>query len=61
MKSNRYILHKVIALTIGFIGLVLLIYMITVESEPGALPLFLILLGVIWFVISKKRKNKLNK
>ena len=61
MKSNRYTLHKVIALTIVLIGLVLLIYMITVESEPGALPLFLILLGVIWFVISKKRKNKLNK
>lgn len=38
-------------------GLILLVFMITVENEPGALPLALVLSGLIWqFVIRRKRK-----
>lgn len=39
-------------LTIG-LGIVLLIYMITVEGEPGALPLLLIIGGSIWFLVNR--------
>lgn len=39
-------------LTIG-LGIILLIYMITVEGEPGALPLFLTIIGAVWFLINR--------
>lgn len=39
------------------LGLILLVFMITVEDEPGALPLALVLGGLVWqFVIRRKRK-----
>lgn len=44
-------------LTIG-LGIVLLIYMITVEGEPGALPLFLIAIGTVWFFINRYQIKK---
>jgi hypothetical protein len=37
------------------IGVALMIYMIVVESEPGALPLFLIVLGAGWFFLTRRR------
>lgn len=37
--------HKLLSILITAIGILLMIYMITVESEPGAIPLLLILLG----------------
>lgn len=46
------------------LGSILLIYMIKVEDEPGALPLVLILVGIVWFFISqhqiKKQVRKAN-
>jgi len=43
-------------------GTVLLIYMIRVEDEPGALPLLLIILGTAWFFIIQNRiKNQVKK
>lgn len=38
-----------------WLGLVLLVYMVTVESEPGALPLLLIVIGVAWYAIARAR------
>ncbi len=53
--------HKMLsALTIA-IGLVLLIYMITVESEPGAIPLLLIVLGTGWHFITRARTQSHHK
>ncbi len=37
------------------LGLVLLVYMVTVEDEPGALPLGLILIGAVWHVVARRR------
>ena len=37
------------------IGVVLMAYMIAVESEPGALPLLLVVLGLGWYVIARVR------
>jgi len=40
------------------LGAVLIIYMIANEGELGALPLFLILTGIVWFIISQYRIKK---
>jgi hypothetical protein len=45
--------HTLISLIIVFLGLVLLIYMISVESEPGAIPLLLIVGGTGWYFITR--------
>lgn len=43
------------------VGILLLIFMVTVESEPGAIPLALIVTGVSWnFVIRRKSKSKIG-
>jgi hypothetical protein len=44
-----------ISAVILVIGLALMAFMITVESEPGALPLALVLIGGIWLFIARKR------
>ncbi|CAM4266064.1 hypothetical protein [Flavobacterium terrigena] len=51
-------------LLIILLGAILLIYMIAVEDEPGALPLILIIVGIVlltknWFKIN--RNNSSNK
>jgi len=51
-------LSKLFSVLTIFIGAVLLIYMIAVEDEPGALPLILLIIGVIWFVITKYQIKK---
>lgn len=43
------------------LGLILLIYMVTVEDEPGALPLLLILsggAGLLWNTLTTKSSSK---
>ncbi|MGN6213275.1 hypothetical protein [Parafilimonas sp.] len=40
------------------LGIILLIYMIKVEDEPGALPLLLIIIGVIWLIINQYQAKK---
>ena len=40
------------------IGLVLMAYMITVESEPGLLPLLLVLGGGIWLAVARLRARR---
>lgn len=42
------------------LGLILLVYMVTVEDEPGALPLLLIVSGVaglLWNTLTSKLKK----
>jgi len=46
LRSFRFVPVPIILL-----GFLLMIYMILVEDEPGALPLFLIISGSVWFVI----------
>lgn len=40
------------------LGIILLIYMIKVEDEPGALPLLLIIIGAIWLIINQYQAKK---
>lgn len=42
-------------------GLFLMIYMINVESEPGALPLLLVLIGTGWFFITLYRSRPADR
>ena len=49
---------KILSLLTVFLGFVLLIFMITVEDEPGALPLLIIITGVVWFIISRNQIKK---
>lgn len=44
---------RILSVILILIGVALLIYMIKVEDEPGALPLFLILLGSIGFIVNQ--------
>jgi hypothetical protein len=47
--------HTLISLITVVLGVALLIYMISVESEPGAIPLLLIVGGTGWYFISRTR------
>ncbi|MDT7828022.1 hypothetical protein RQM65_05010 [Pricia sp. S334] len=51
-------LGRVLSVLTILVGTALLIYMITVEDEPGALPLILIMIGIVWFVINRYRIKK---
>jgi hypothetical protein len=49
--------YSILSAVVLFIGLILLVYMIIVEDEPGALPLLLIFVGTVSLVV-KRLKNK---
>lgn len=49
--------HALISALIVAIGLALLVYMVTVESEPGAIPILLILAGVAWYLVARRRSS----
>ena len=57
-KSAAQKINTLLPLVTIIIGLILLTYMITVESEPGAIPLFLTLAGSIWYYFARRRNNK---
>lgn len=52
--SNRRTQLILSALTVA-LGVVLLIYMVTVENEPGGIPLLLIVLGGGWHLTTRAR------
>jgi hypothetical protein len=49
---------KILSILIILLGTILLIYMITIEYEPGALPLFLIVVGTVLLIINRYQINK---
>jgi len=40
------------------LGIILMVYMIKFEDEPGALPLLLIILGTVWLILNQYRIKK---
>jgi hypothetical protein len=59
--SSKLRMHaRLSALTI-LIGLVLMIMMIVVEDEFGALPLALIALGTGWYLVTRHRAGSYRK
>lgn len=56
-KNQKWV--KTLGILSIIIGSLLLFYMIKFEDEPGALPLFLIILGIAHMIInSYKRRQK---
>ncbi len=53
--GRSFLVETLISSLILVIGIVLLIYMISVESEPGALPLLLVVVGLGWLVATRIR------
>lgn len=53
--------HSRLSWVVIGLGLLLLIYMVTVEDEPGALPLALIVGGTVWNRVTHRRRNALLK
>ena len=50
--------QKRIALGITLVGIALMVYMVTVESEPGALPLALVVGGLVWYFVARGRARR---
>ena len=55
--ASRVVSTVLPALTV-VLGLVLVLYMITVEGEPGALPLLLTAGGLAWWVAARMRRGR---
>ncbi|OAN61081.1 hypothetical protein A8B79_06305 [Balneola sp. EhC07] len=51
--------QRTLSIVLITVGLMLMIFMITVEDEPGAIPLFMILSGIVWFYKTRLR-NKMK-
>jgi hypothetical protein len=58
MKSDihkRLKIHILLSVLIAVTGILLLVFMITEESEPGGIPLLLTVSGAGWFFIEQRR------
>lgn len=51
-------LSRILSTLITLIGFFLLIYMIKIEGEPGALPILLIIFGGVWLLINRYQLKK---
>ncbi len=55
-------INRILSTLTIFLGAILMIYMIKVEDEPGALPLLLIIIGTVWYIINNYQiKKQLQK
>lgn len=52
---ERLKVHQILSVLVLGIGLVLMIWMMYAESEPGAIPLLLVLLGAGWYFVTRAR------
>lgn len=59
--SNKLKVHGLLSMLVIVIGFVLMILKIDADSEPGAIPLLLIVLGVAWHVITRVRVRSHRK
>ena len=55
VASRKYKVHKLLSALTFAIGLVLMIGKIYVDSEPGAIPLLLLVAAIGWYVIARHR------
>jgi hypothetical protein len=54
-SSTKLRVHTVLSILVAALGVALLAYMITVEDEPGALPLAMMAGGIGWFIVARWR------
>lgn len=58
-EINQHLkLNRLFSIVTILLGVLLMIYMIKVEDEPGALPLLLIVIGIIWFIFNQIKIRK---
>ena len=59
MKKNQILkIYTALSILILLFGVVSLVYMIKVEDETGALPLFLIILGTLSLIVNQVKIKK---
>jgi hypothetical protein len=59
MKKNQILkIYTALSILILLFGVISLVYMIKVEDEPGALPLFLIILGTLSLIVNQVKIKK---
>lgn len=56
--SQNLKIYRILSLFILIVGSILLIYMIKVEGEPGALPLLLVFIGIGWLIKNEVQIKK---
>lgn len=56
--SQKLKINKILSVLTILLGIILVVFMVMVEDEPGALPLFLIVAGTVWFSISQYQIKK---
>ena len=54
-NTKKLKIQSLLSVLTGVIGVALLIFMIVVEDEPGAIPLLLIVGGTGWYFITRYR------
>jgi hypothetical protein len=59
--SKRAKVHTVLATITIVLGAILLFYMVTVEDEPGAIPLALLVGGGVWLFVTRARIRSQHK
>lgn len=47
-----------LSLAVILVGVLLMVYMITVEDEPGGIPVLLVLGGTAWHLITRARARR---
>jgi hypothetical protein len=53
--GRKLVAHTLLSMLVAALGVALLLYMILVEDEPGAVPPALIALGIGWFIVARVR------
>jgi hypothetical protein len=56
--NHKLKIYTTLSVLMMLFGLILMIYMIKVEDEPGALPLFLMVIGIVWFIVNRVKIKK---
>lgn len=59
-NTNKLLAQRRQSLILITMGIVLLVFMIVVEDEPGAVPLAFILSGTVWFLIVNNKIRSQN-
>jgi len=54
-NTKKLKMHSLLSVLTLVMGVALLIFMIVVEDEPGAIPLLLIVVGTGWYFINQNR------
>jgi len=56
--TEKLRIYRFLSIIVLILGSLLITYMIIIENELGAIPLFLIITGIIWFVINEIQIKK---